>query len=146
MDTRLLDSTPTIFILSQESHKLAPGNTSGNPLPHPMVSFKKIMILFHLEELSGLREISLQRPEITGNRNSTEEKASFGSCVSQDLNLALALVRFSLLFICEMGVRIDEFHGVPLVWQILSIPSLNLYSKPVRCRRCHPQFTDGKKK
>lgn len=103
------------------------------------------MILFHLEELSGLREISLQRPEITGNRNSTEEKARFGSCISQDLNLALALVSFCMLFSCEMGVRIDRFHGVLLVGQILNIPSLNLYSTPVRCRYCHPQFTDGKK-
>lgn len=53
-------------------------------------------------------EMSMERPEIPGNRKKSIEEKQVFIWVSQGLNLAP--MSFSLLFICKMGIRIDASH------------------------------------
>lgn len=58
------------------------------------------MILFHLEELSGLREISARGQKLVETGIAQKKKQGFciGFCIDLGLNLALPFVSFSLLF------------------------------------------------
>lgn len=61
-------------------------------------------------------EMSMERPEIPGNRKKSIEEKQVFIWVSQGLNLAP--MSFSPRFICKMGVRIDASHWALLVGQV----------------------------
>lgn len=115
-------------------------------MPCPVASFKKVKSDLvspgRTERSKGNEHLGGQKLLETGTAQ--EKKQVFSNWISQDLNMALPRESFRLLFVCEMGIRVDAFHRVRLVGQVLSILSLNLYSQPMRCKYCHPQFTDGK--